>query len=79
MVVDAFFVGLQISGNGLYFPIMAFFDFFFHFGDEFAVEVRKIVHKIQRVLNFVGDACREFTEGGEFFGLDELGLGGFEG
>ena len=37
-----------------------------------------IAHEIQNPLNFVGDACGEFTQRGEFFFLDELILGGFE-
>ena len=74
VVVDTFLVGLQILGNGFYFRIISLFNFFFHLGNQFAVDFREVVDEVQRVLDFVGDACGEFAEGGEFFGLDELSL-----
>src|SRR5690606_39015063 len=46
--------------------------------EEFLVQFRKVVDKIERVLDLVGDAGGELPEGGHFFGLDQLGLSGPE-
>jgi uncharacterized protein with PQ loop repeat len=49
----------------------------FHFFYQFVAYFRKVVDKVQRILYFMGNAGGEFAQGSHFFGLDELGLGGF--
>jgi hypothetical protein len=49
------------------------FNFFLHLFDHFDRNLREVIHKIQRILDLVGDAGCELTEGGELFLLDELG------
>ena len=78
MVVDFVEVLLQIGANGFGFVYVPFVEFSIHFKQHFCTDFGEVIDEIQRVLDFVGDACREFTQTCEFFGLDELGLGGFE-
>ena len=77
VVVDLFQVLLQIAGNGFGFGDVSLVELLVHFIHQFRAHLREVVHKVERVLDLVGDAGRELAQACHFFRLDELGLGGF--
>ena len=77
VVVDFGEVLLQIIGDRDDFGVIARLYFLLHLAEHFSTNFGEVVDEVQRILNLMGNARREFTKRGEFFGLDELGLGGF--
>jgi hypothetical protein len=67
--------------GGLFYPspvtrlLSQFFPRFLH---QFQTNLRKIIYKIQRIFDFVGNTGGELAQGSEFFLLYELFLGGFQ-
>src|SRR6202000_2432283 len=71
-------VFLNVLGDGFYFVQIAFGNFLLHLVDQFGVYLRKVVDEVERVLYLMGNTGGKFAQRGHFFGLDELGLGGFK-
>ena len=65
----------EVVGNGFGFLGVAPVEFVFQLAYQFRTHFRKVVNKVERVLNFVSNTCGEFAERGQLFLLDELGLG----
>ena len=53
---------------------VSFVYVFIYLQQQFLIQLREIIYKIQWVLNFVCDACREFTQGSHLLRLNQLGL-----
>ena len=75
VVEDLAEVLFDVFRNGEAFFRIPFFQFVLHVVDQFGTDLGKIVDEVLGVLDLVGDAGGEFTEGGHFLRLYELLLG----
>ncbi len=78
VVNNLLFIRFNVFCERFYFLEISLIGFLFQFFDQFTIDFRKVVHKIQGVLNFMGDSCRQFSERGHFLCVDQLGLSRFQ-
>ena len=71
----------QIAPDLAYEIVLPFVDrspalgqFFLQFLQQFFRRLRKVLYEVQRILDFVGNARREFAQGRQFFPHDDLVL-----
>ena len=78
MLTDLLLVQLDVICNGFYLVKMALADLQFHFFDQLGIHFGKVVHKVERVLDLMGNAGSKLSKRGHFFRLYQLPLGDFQ-